>query len=157
MSRRIFFFLWLSQERHPRAASRALHLEPLTPRQTEAKMDQSNLSAYELERLENMRRNAAHLASLGLDDASSAPARSRGGASSRKRPAAPRPLPTAQAVRRSSRQRVAVTPYTDATPLPDARPRVHTRRHAVCLGGARAQAEGWPYRPRARVDQGRRM
>lgn len=99
-------------------------------------MDQSNLSAYELERLENMRRNAAHLASLGLDDASSAPARSRGGASSRKRPAAPRPLPTAQAVRRSSRQRVAVTPYTDATPLPDARraPPPSSASHAEPVG-----------------------
>jgi hypothetical protein len=83
------------------------------------------LSAYELERLENIRQNEAHLEALGLDapssswtrrpPSSSAARKKRPAASTTVRPAPPLPL------RRSTRQRVAVAPYTDETPLPEPR------------------------------------
>jgi hypothetical protein len=81
--------------------------------------DDSDLSAYELERLANMRRNAEHLQSLGLEARAPVVRQSSGGAP-KKRPR-PVPAPAAEGVRRSSRQRVPVLPYTDDTPLPDAR------------------------------------
>ena len=82
--------------------------------------DTDGLSAYELERLENMRRNAAHLESLGID--ARPPAQPHKPAA-RKRPR-PKQEPTTAPpteVRRSSRQRVATTIYSDETPLSEPR------------------------------------
>ena len=64
--------------------------------------DDAGLSAYELERLANMRRNAAHLESLGLESRApgGVPARRPAGGSSGKSRA--RPLPPPPAARRSS-------------------------------------------------------
>lgn len=84
--------------------------------------DEAGLSAYELERLANMRRNAAHLESLGLDAVRVPSARrlpaARSSSASRKRP---EPLPPREGIRKSSRQRTLVTMYSDETPLPDTR------------------------------------
>lgn len=84
----------------------------------------AGLSAYELERLANMRRNAAHLESLGLESRApgGVPARRPAGGSSGKSRARPLPPPPpAEGVRRSTRQRTVVAPYTDDTPLPETR------------------------------------
>ena len=83
------------------------------------KHESGELSAYELERLENMRRNEEHLESLGLD--SHVPATRRKPAAPRKRPAPPVATAPAEGVRRSSRQRSSTAVYTDDTPLPQPR------------------------------------
>ena len=83
--------------------------------------DASGLSAYELERLDNMRRNAEHLESLGLEARPPSVRRPAGSSSSRKRPARAEPLPPAEGVRRSSRQRTLTSIYSDETPLPEPR------------------------------------
>ena len=79
------------------------------------------LSAYELQREENIRQNNLRLHELGLDHSSVPVSGRTNRAASSKRP---RPaglsigaLPT-EGVRRSQRHRVVVTPYTDDTPLP---------------------------------------
>jgi hypothetical protein len=77
------------------------------------------LSAYELERQQNILQNNARLKELGLDApiAPSVPIR---------RPPAKRraPLPAVpiEGVRRSTRQRSVVMPYSDETPLPQSQP-----------------------------------
>ena len=77
---------------------------------------EEELSAYELERRENIRKNNERLVELGLDAPMPAPRRMA-------RPSA-RPLktkltrPVVEPVRRSTRQRAAVSPYTDETPFP---------------------------------------
>ena len=82
-------------------------------------MQQDNdedLSAYELERRENIRQNNLRLQQLGLDP----PAPARTSFASRpttKKRAAPA-IEVAEPVRRSSRFRVATSLYTDDTPFP---------------------------------------
>ena len=85
-----------------------------------------SLTAYELERLENIRQNNLRLQELGLD----APPPSRAGASVRAPPKRKRPaLSTEEPVerRRSLRQRVATVIYSDETPLPQ----THSRAQPV--------------------------
>ena len=88
--------------------------------------EQEGLSAYELERLDNIRRNEEQLVALGLSDGV-APTRHSAAATRRPVPTAKRPratqpfeLPT-EGLRRSGRKRAATDKYTDDTPLPDPR------------------------------------
>jgi len=89
----------------------------------------TSMSAYELERLENIRQNNLRLQELGLD----APPPSRAGASvrappKRKRPALSTAFPEELVERRRSlRQRVATVIYSDETPLPQ----THSRAQPV--------------------------
>ena len=86
--------------------------------------DEDGLSAYELERRENIRQNNLRLQELGIEPMA-APSRVRSYGSSN-RPATKRraPMVTEYAVeglRRSSRHRVATEPYSDESPLPQGR------------------------------------
>ena len=84
------------------------------------------LSAYELERQQNIRQNNERLKELGLDAPinPSIPVARRAPV---KRRAPPPALPV-EGIRRSTRQRTAVLPYTDETPLPQSQPARHVPR-----------------------------
>lgn len=85
---------------------------------------EDGLSAYELERRENIRQNNLRLQELGIEPMVTYPrARSNG---SYQRPATKRrtlaaPEYAVEGLRRSSRHRVATEPYTDDSPLPHGR------------------------------------
>lgn len=82
-------------------------------------MSSEELSAYELERLDNIRRNEAKLEALGLDSHKAT------NTSRRHKPSAPAPKralePPVEGWRRSTRHRTAPDVYSDETPLPDGR------------------------------------
>lgn len=82
---------------------------------------EADLSAYELERLENIRRNEAKLDALGLSDHRPRQTFARPPTKKRPRPTASEPNALTMEVRRSTRHRTAPEMYSDETPLPETR------------------------------------
>ena len=83
-------------------------------------LDAEPLSAYELERCENIRLNNLRLQELGLD-APSVPLDRAARIHKRKRPQSEVAIHAGEPVRRSSRHRMPVQPYSDDTPLASSR------------------------------------
>ena len=114
-----------STPRADRPTDANLHRNPerRTPTPTAVHdMADAELSAYELERLENIKRNEARLDELGLNDHRPRRPAVRPASSGVKRQretsrVASEPVP----VRRSTRNRTAPDIYSDDTPLPDGR------------------------------------